>query len=80
MNNYFIFLLIFIVSKAHSQLNGAPQMSSAGLETDWLSIGLILIFFFFLIVIYKSYHSGVESGNHSRQKNEVESELIEKND
>ena len=80
MNKYFIFLLIFIVSKAHSQMNGAPQMSDAVVETDWLSIGLILTFFFFLIVIYKSYHSGVESGNHSRQKDEVEHELIEKND
>lgn len=79
MTKLFLVLFTSLIGLAYGQMSGVLPANNFKIETDWISIGLILCFFLFLFTVYKNSNSTNDDVNQLRQKDEVQREISEKN-
>lgn len=78
MIKFYTVLLISLMGLAYAQMTGVLPSSDSGVEADWISLSLILIFFILLFSIYRySKNSEYEYGR-SRQRDAADDELSNK--
>ena len=78
MTKFFLIVFIVVLSLAYGQIAGVLPTSNAEAEADWISIGLILLFFLFLFVIFKHSTLVNDDVSQSRCRDEVLHEISER--
>lgn len=79
MTKLFLLLFISVLSLAYGQMAGVLPTSNSETEADWISIVLIIGYFLFLFIIYKNSNGVNDDLSQSRQREELQREMSEKN-
>ena len=78
MVRFYALILLGLMGLSYAQMSGVLPTSETGIEADWISLGLISIFFLLLFTIYKySKNTEYEYGR-ARQRDDADSELSNK--
>jgi hypothetical protein len=78
MTKFYALILFGLMGLSYGQMTGVLPSSETGVEADWISIGLILIFFILLFTIYRYSKNKDHEYGRARQRDEVDSELSNK--
>ncbi len=74
MIKFYALILLSLMGLSYGQITGVFPYIEPGVEADWISLVLILIYFLLLFTIYRcSKNTECEYGR-SRQRDEVDSE------
>ena len=78
MIKVYLSALCLLMGFAYWQIVGIVPSSDSGIEADWISLGLVSMFFLLLFTIYKHSRNQKNEISESRQRAEVNSEMSER--
>lgn len=78
MIKFYIFVLLSLIGLSYGQMTGILPSSEPGIEADWISLGLISLFFIFLFTIYRHSRDTECEYGRARQRDDADSELSNK--
>lgn len=76
MIKFYACILFGLMGLSYAQMTGVIPSSETGVEADWISLGLISIFFLLLLTVYKHSKNSKQKYGRGRQQDEADAELL----